>query len=118
MQSARDTLEWSQKIDRNESPVTRGLATTAEDRMRSEVIERLMCDLTVDAAEIARRHGFDPAIFDDVAERLEPAIYAGIAVVKGTRVSVPPKNRLFLRTVAAAFDAHFVAAPNRHAKAV
>ena len=59
-QSARDTLEWSQRIDRNESPVTRGLATTAEDRMRSEVIERLMCDLSVDAAAIARRHGFDP----------------------------------------------------------
>ena len=48
VQSARDTLEWSQKIDRNESPVTRGLATTPEDRMRSEVIERLMCDLSVD----------------------------------------------------------------------
>ena len=28
--------------------------------MRSEVIERLMCDLSVDAAEIAKRHGFDP----------------------------------------------------------
>ena len=118
VQSARDTLEWSQKIDRNESPVTRGLATTAEDRMRSEVIERLMCDLSVDAAEIAQRHGFDPVIFDDVAEKLEPAIFAGIAEVKGNRVSVKPKHRLFLRTVAAAYDAHFVAAPNRHAKAV
>jgi oxygen-independent coproporphyrinogen-3 oxidase len=118
VQSARDTLEWSQKIDRNESPVTRGLATTAEDRMRSEVIERLMCDLTVDAAEIATRHGFDPAIFADVPERLEPAVLAGIAMVKGSRVSVLAKHRLFLRTVAAAYDAHFVAAPNRHAKAV
>jgi oxygen-independent coproporphyrinogen-3 oxidase len=86
--------------------------------MRSEVIERLMCDLSVDAAEIATRHGFDPAIFDDVSEKLEPAILAGIAEVKATRVSVPAKHRLFLRTVAAAFDAHFVAAPNRHAKAV
>jgi len=38
--------------------------------------------------------------------------------VKGSRISVKPRHRLFLRTVAAAFDAHFVAAPNRHAKAV
>ena len=43
VQSARDTLEWSQRIDNNESPVTRGLATTPEDRMRAHVIERLMC---------------------------------------------------------------------------
>ncbi len=118
VQSARDTLEWSQKIDRNESPVTRGLATTAEDRMRSEVIERLMCDLSVDAAKIAETHGFDPMVFEGLAEKLEPAIAAGIARVEGTRVSVLPQHRLFLRTVAAAFDTHFVAAPNRHAKAV
>ncbi len=118
VQSARDTLEWSQRIDRNESPVTRGLATTAEDRMRAEVIERLMCDLTVDPAAIAARHGFDARVFDEVEEKLAHAIAAGIAVMSGTRISVPPKHRLFLRTVAAAFDAHFVAAPNRHAKAV
>lgn len=117
-QSARDTLEWSEKIDRNESPVTRGLATSAEDRMRAEVIERLMCDLSVDAAAIARRHGFDPSIFDDVAEKLEPAVRAGIATAAGGRIAVAPPHRLFLRTVAAAFDAHFVSAPNRHAKAV
>jgi oxygen-independent coproporphyrinogen-3 oxidase len=118
VQSARDTLEWSQRIERNESPVTRGLATTPEDRMRSEVIERLMCDLTVDAARIAEHHGFDPSMFDDVGQKLEAAVEAGIARIDGTRVSVPPQHRLFLRTVASAFDTHFVAAPNRHAKAV
>ena len=86
--------------------------------MRSEVIERLMCDLSVDPAPIAERHGFDASIFADVAEKLEPAVAAGIAQISGTRISVPPKHRLFLRTVAAAFDTHFVSAPNRHAKAV
>ena len=118
VQSARDTLEWSQRIDRSESPVVRGLATTPEDRMRAHVIERLMCDLSVDPAAIAMAHGFSPAIFDDVAEKLEHAVAAGIAQVSGSRISVPHKHRLFLRTVAAAFDTHFVSAPNRHAKAV
>jgi oxygen-independent coproporphyrinogen-3 oxidase len=118
VQSARDTLEWSQKIDRNESPVTRGLATTAEDRMRSEVIERLMCDLSVDPGKIAQKHGFAPETFADTAQKLEGAIDAGIARVDGSRISVPPQHRLFLRAVASAFDTHFVAAPNRHAKAV
>lgn len=118
VQSARDTLEWSQRIERNESPVTRGLATTPEDRMRADVIERLMCDLTVDAAAIAGHHGFDAAIFDDVEARLAPALAAGIVEASGTRITVPARHRLFLRTVAAAFDSHFVAAPRRHAKAV
>ncbi len=118
VQAARDTLEWSQKIERNESPVTRGLATTAEDRMRSEVIERLMCDLSVDPGRIAQKHGFNPDMFGDVEQKLERAMDAGIVRMDGNRISVPPQHRLFLRTVAAAFDKHFVAAPNRHAKAV
>lgn len=117
-QSARDTLEWSQKIDRNESPVTRGLATTAEDRMRSDVIERLMCDLTVDPVAIARRHGFGADVFADIEEKLSPAVAAGLAVIDGDRITVPANHRLFLRTVAAAFDTHFIAGPKRHAKAV
>ena len=118
VQSARDTLEWSQKIDRNESPVTRGLATTAEDRMRADVIERLMCDLTVDPVSIASRHGFGADVFADLEEKLEPAVAAGLAVMDGDRITVPANHRLFLRTVAAAFDTHFVAGPKRHAKAV
>lgn len=117
-QSARDTLQWSEAIERRESPVTRGLAVSANDRMRAEVIERLMCELSADYGKIAGKHGFDPAIFADVPEKLAPAIAAGIARLDGTRVSVAPEHRLFLRTVASAFDAHFVVAPNRHAKAV
>ena len=118
VQAARDTLQWSEAIDRNESPVTRGLATTPEDRMRAEVIERLMCDLTVDYADVVAKHGFDPAVFGDVEQKLQDAANAGLARIDGTRVTVPPDHRLFLRTVATVFDAHFVTAPNRHAKAV
>jgi oxygen-independent coproporphyrinogen-3 oxidase len=118
VQAARDTLQWSEAIERHESPVTRGLATTAEDRMRSAVIERLMCDLAVDYGKIAQAHGFDVSVLGDIAQKLQPALEAGIASLDGARISVPPQHRLFLRTVATAFDAHFVAAPNRHAKAV
>ena len=48
----------------------------------------------------------------------KPRCWLALRSIDGTRVSVPPQHRLFLRTVAAAFDTHFVAAPNRHAKAV
>jgi oxygen-independent coproporphyrinogen-3 oxidase len=117
-QSARDTLQWSDAITRHQNPVSRGLVRTAEDRMRAEVIERLMCDFEVDYGAIARRHGFGPDTFAGLAEKLEPAIAAGIATLSATRVGVPREHRLFLRSVAAALDAHFIAQPNRHAKAV
>ena len=37
---------------------------------------------------------------------------------QGTVVSVPRKHRLFLRSAASAFDAHYTVVANRHAKAV
>jgi oxygen-independent coproporphyrinogen-3 oxidase len=77
-----------------------------------------MCDLNVNVAEIAARHGLDAAVFSDLGERMAPAIAAGIASLNGAHVTVPAEQRLFLRNVAAAFDTHFVSAPNRHARAV
>ena len=117
-QAARDTLHWSERIAAGENPVKRGLALTAEDRMRGEVIERLMCDFTVDFGAVAARHGFTPEIFADVPQRLQLALDAGLASLMETRVSVPHEHRLFLRSVASIFDSYFVVAPNRHAKAV
>ncbi len=111
VQAARDTPLWSQAIEDGRNPVMRGLAMTDEDRMRAMIIERLMCDFTVD-------FGRGGELFDDIPERLQGAIAAGIAKLEGTRVSVPGEHRLFLRNVAAAFDTHFAAIPNRHAKAV
>ncbi len=117
-QAARDTLAWSERIERGESPVARGLVLTAEDRMRGEIIERLMCDLSVDFGSIVQRHGFAAGALGDMAEKLRPMREAGIVSLADNRISVPKEHRLFLRNVATVFDAHFAPAPNRHAKAV
>lgn len=117
-QAARDTLQWSQAIEAGRNTATRGLAVTAEDRMRAAVIEKIMCGFSADYAAIAASHGFEPALFADIPQKLAPAIAAGLCNLSGTTVSVPEAHRLFLRSIACAFDAHFVASPNRHAKAV
>jgi len=118
VQAARDTLSWSEQVSSDRNPASRGLHCTPEDRMRAEIIERLMCDLAVDYAAIAAAHGFPDTVFAGIHERLAACREAGIAELGEGSVRVPEDSRLFLRSVAAAFDAHYVAAPNRHAKAV
>jgi oxygen-independent coproporphyrinogen-3 oxidase len=49
----------------------RGYRLTAEDRLRGEVIERLMCDFEADVPGIAARHGMDPALLLERNVRLE-----------------------------------------------
>lgn len=117
-QAARDTLAWSEAIAEGKSPVTRGLASTAEDRMRATIIEQIMCNFSADFGQIASRHGFKEAVLEDSLLRLQPLVEAGLASVNGSDVRVPPEYRLFLRSVACAFDNHYTGAKSRHAKAI
>jgi oxygen-independent coproporphyrinogen-3 oxidase len=117
-QAARDTLPWSQAIAGQKSPIVRGLASTAEDRMRGDIIEQIMCNFSADFGAIASRHGFDSAILDDSLVRLQPLVAAGLASTTGSTVRVPKEHRLFLRSVACAFDGHYTGAKNRHARAI
>jgi len=117
-QAARDTLVWSEAIAEGKSPVMRGLATTAEDRMRAAIIEQLTCNFSADFGQIADQHGFNSSVLVDSLIRLQPLAEAGLVSINGSTVRVPQEHRLFLRSVACAFDHHFTGAKNRHAKAI
>jgi oxygen-independent coproporphyrinogen-3 oxidase len=49
---------------------------------------------------------------------LQPLVEAGLASIDGSTVRVPQEHRLFLRSVACAFDNYYMGAKNRHAKAI
>ncbi len=101
-----------------EFPIARGIAFRGEDRLRGEVIERLMCDLTADVDALARRHGAAPGAFATEMERRAPLIDDGICTVEENHVTVTEKGRPFVRLVAAAFDAYLTAGEQRHSRAV
>jgi oxygen-independent coproporphyrinogen-3 oxidase len=105
-------------LDRGELPIERGVAVTAEDKLRSDVIGRLMCELTVDVGQVAREHGFDPRVFDDSLPILDEMVADGVVQRDGYRVTVPDRYRLLVRTAAAAFDAYLQDSERRHATAV
>jgi oxygen-independent coproporphyrinogen-3 oxidase len=117
-QSARDMAKWATCIEEGRLAIDRGLELTAEDRMRAEIIEKLMCFLEVEPRAIAEKHGFDPAMLDTAFEKLTPLVEDGICRIEGGKVIVPAEHRLFVRSVAVAFDAYYKPVPNRHAKAV
>ncbi len=118
LQNAAATDVWGREVEAGRLPVARRLAVDAEDELRASVIERLMCDLTVDVAEICRVHGYAEAALDDSvigASRLQPE---GLCVVEGRIIRIPPEAHRLMRVVAACFDARLPAAASRHARAV
>ncbi|MDK1376541.1 MULTISPECIES: oxygen-independent coproporphyrinogen III oxidase [unclassified Sinorhizobium] len=85
---------------------SRGYRLTCEDRVRAEIIERLMCNLEADVPAICAAHGFDPILFVDSAERLAMLAEDGIVDINKGFVRVRQEHRFVLRAVAAAFDAY------------
>ncbi len=110
---------YAAAIDAGRLAVTRGVRLSALDRLRRAVIERLMCDLRVDVAEIARQFGMAPQVLLPSQDTLQGLAEDGIVQLNGWAVSVPDAYRPLVRLAAAAFDAHAIpVATPRHAKAV
>jgi len=96
----------------------RGIAISGEDRMRREVIERLMCDLAVDLDDVAGRYGTDGSRFGPELAAMADLIADGVVLREGRRISVTDDGRPLVRAVAAKFDTYLRAGEQRHSKAV
>ncbi|CAN5208522.1 oxygen-independent coproporphyrinogen III oxidase [soil metagenome] len=97
-------LDWRAALSAGRLPVARGLLLTDEDRMRGEVIERLMCDFAVDLDAVAARHGQDRSAFAVDLQRLGDLEADAMVDVVGGAVRVSALGRPFVRVVAQVFD--------------
>jgi oxygen-independent coproporphyrinogen-3 oxidase len=118
LQNTVATDAWAAAIDARRLPVARGLEVTAEDELRAAVIERLMCDLTVDVGAVCRDRGFPVDTLDAAIADATGLGGIGLCRVEGRSVSVPPGAYRMMRAVAACFDARLPQTAARHAKAV
>ncbi len=109
---------YAEQIADSALPTGRGYRLTAEDRLRAELIERVMCDLAVDVDAVCARHRADPQILENSLQRLSQLSQEGVVRLDGYRVSLPAEARLLVRKVASAFDAHLDQPPRQYSRAV
>jgi oxygen-independent coproporphyrinogen III oxidase len=95
----------------------RGCAVTAEDRLRGRIIERLMCDLQVDLANICRAHGASAERFAAELFALDELARDGLVVRSGSEIRVPQEARAFVRSVCAVFDQYAPQQETRYSRA-
>ncbi|QRM57149.1 oxygen-independent coproporphyrinogen III oxidase [Sinorhizobium sp. BG8] len=108
---------YAQRIASGRLATVKGYRLTAEDRLRAEIIERLMCDFRADLTAIAARHGFDPAPLLRGNTRLADLEADGAIDIHGGTVTVRQDHRFIIRAVAAAFDAYIDQSARTHSKA-
>jgi len=109
VQNTPSMVAYREAITASRPAVARGVSLTAEDRLRAAVIERLMCDLSVDLGAICRAHGTDPSHFASELIAMDTLAADGIVVRNGDTLTVPEHARVCVRAVCAVFDAYLSA---------
>jgi len=118
VQNAPKTVAYREAIRVGRLAAVRGIALTAEDRLRRAVIERLMCDLAVDLDRVAGEHGVAPSVFAPELGRLDELAARGIVVREQSRIHVPAAARPFVRTACAVFDRYLAEDDARYSRAL
>ncbi len=104
-QNFRELEDYYDALDRDQLPIMRGMELNADDLVRRDIIQALMCHFEIDKQAFGRANGAD---FDQyfAAEQDELREYEGegLLEISPQRVVVTPKGRMLIRNICMVFD--------------
>lgn len=116
VQNEASIARWRERIGAGSFATGRGIGLGAEDRLRRAIIERLMCDLSVDVAALCASHGADPADFAAESSGIDALIGQGLGWREGWRIGVAERDRPLVRALCAVFDRYLGTNTARHSR--
>ena len=118
VQNATAARDYRDRIAEGALATVRGVARSADDRLRGEVIERLMCDFEVDLNAVCQAHGTTPGALEFDGARLDAFRTDGLVATDGNDLRITTAGRPLARAIASVFDAHLAPDAVRHSRAV
>jgi oxygen-independent coproporphyrinogen-3 oxidase len=112
LQNEKELRAYEDAIDAGHLACARGHVLSCDEEARRFAIRTLMCSFHLDEATLKAATGLRFADFALELARLEPLQQDGLVVVKRDSIEITPLGRLFVRLVAAAFDADLARAPS------
>ncbi|WAC64065.1 oxygen-independent coproporphyrinogen III oxidase [Pseudoxanthomonas sp. SL93] len=111
-QNPRDIPSWESAIDDGRLPVWRGMSLDADDVVRADVIQELMCHGRLDYQRIGRRHGIAfTDYFADALARLPALAEDGLLEFTAAGFRATARGQLLLRVIAMCFDRYLPTLP-------
>ncbi len=104
-QNFREDQEYYAALDRNELPIMRGLELDADDLVRREIIQALMChfEISREAFETRFQIDFDSYFAVELGE-LREYEREGLLTLEPEWIRVTPKGRMLIRNICMVFD--------------
>lgn len=118
VQNEPSLRDYQRRVDGGILPVTKGVEVSADDTLRREIIQELMCGHGADISAHLRRHNFPADHLDGELASLSDMEADGLVTRNGPVITVTKTGQPFVRTIAARFDAYLNNGKGRHSVAV
>ncbi len=104
-QNFREEEEYYAALDRNELPIMRGMELDADDLLRREIIQGLMChfEISKEAFDTRFQIDFDSYFAIELGE-LREYEREGLLTQEPVWIRVTPKGRMLIRNICMVFD--------------
>lgn len=104
-QNERELPAYVRALEEHRLPIARGIELDADDLIRRDLIQHLMCDCSLDIVAFEHRHSLIfHQYFRAEMSRLAELAEAGLIELTPLRISITPRGRLLMRIVAMCFD--------------
>ena len=114
VQNVKTLDEYYDRLDAHALPVMRGVELDADDVLRGDVIQKLMCDFDLDLGVVDAKHGIRfGEYFTSELDALVRLAGDGLVEVTADMIKVTPRGRLLVRNIAMVFDRHLREARER-----
>jgi len=118
VQNQSETGAWARAIEAGHLPVSKGIAMSMDDCLRAYVIERIMCDGTIDLEIAGGFFDAEPDWYEPEVEQLDILARDGLITRDGARITLTPAGTRLARIVASTFDSYLRHDRARHSVAV
>ncbi len=118
-QNLKTLDDYYSSLDAGRLPVFRGIALSHDDRLRREVITRLICHFRLAFTTIETAYGivFRDYFADELAG-LQAMQADGLLAIDAAGITVAPVGKLLIRNICMVFDRYLAGASHRFSKVI
>ena len=111
------TSSYQDKIENDEFAAAKGLFLSPDDKVRAQIIERIMCDFKIDLSQL-NLDANSVEFYRQIAEDFVTDDPFNLAKLEGEVFEILPEGRAFTRIIASQFDSYLNQASFKYSKAV
>ena len=113
-QNVRTIEEYESYLKQNKIPIFRGIELEADDVLRREVINQLMCNNSLDIEQLEKRWRIDfKSYFKTSLEGLQQMADDDLLKISDTKLSITATGRLLARSICMQFDRYLQEQSNK-----